>query len=166
MPDTSRRWLAGNALWLQAGWWGCVLGAQRPWLLLAVVIGLVVHVLFCQRRGTEIGVLLRVGLAGCLLDAGLGALGLFAFDQTPLPPWLALLWLVLSSGMRHSLGWMRRPLWRGAVIGLVGGPLAYLAGAPLAGVGLPWGALPTALVLAVVWAVWLLVCLRLATSTP
>lgn len=29
-------WLIANALWLQAGWWICVLGAQRPWLLLLV----------------------------------------------------------------------------------------------------------------------------------
>ncbi len=35
------RWLVANAVWLQAGWWICVLGAERPWLLLLVIAGVV-----------------------------------------------------------------------------------------------------------------------------
>jgi hypothetical protein len=41
----SRAWLIGNALWLQAGWWACVLGAQQRWLLLAVVVVWVIRAL-------------------------------------------------------------------------------------------------------------------------
>ncbi|MCU1732321.1 MULTISPECIES: DUF2878 domain-containing protein [unclassified Pseudomonas] len=158
----SRAWLLGNALWLQAGWWGCVLGAQRPWLLLPVLIGLLIHVRYCDNPKAELAALLRVGLAGCLLDSGLGAAGVFAFDQTPLPLWLALLWLVLASGMRHSLAWAAHPLGWGALLGLLGAPPAYLAGARLAGIELPLGNLNTALLLAPLWALWLPLCLRLA----
>ncbi|MCU1725098.1 DUF2878 domain-containing protein [Pseudomonas sp. 5P_5.1_Bac1] len=158
----SRAWLLGNALWLQAGWWGCVLGAQRPWLLLPVLIGLLIHVRYCDNPKAELAALLRVGLAGCLLDSGLGAIGVFAFDQTPLPLWLALLWLVLASGMRHSLAWAARPLWWGALLGMLGAPPAYLAGARLAGIELPLGNLNTALLLAPLWALWLPLCLRLS----
>ncbi|MGE7990106.1 DUF2878 domain-containing protein [Pseudomonas sp. NPDC089554] len=159
----SRAWLLGNALWLQAGWWACVLGPHHPWLLLAVLAGLALHLGLVSGRREELGVLLRVGVAGSLLDASLGALGVFDFDQQPLPMWLALLWLVLASGMRHSLVWARQPAWRGVLLGLFGGPAAYLAGAPLAGVGLPLGNLATALLLAPLWALWLPLCLRLAT---
>ncbi|WP_060512402.1 DUF2878 domain-containing protein [Pseudomonas sp. NBRC 111124] len=155
-----RGWLLGNALWLQAGWWLCVLGAHRPWLLLMVVIGLLLH-LWLSPRG-ELRVLLRVAAAGWLLDSTLGVLGVFSFRQWPLPLWLALLWLVLASGMRHSLAGLGQPAWLAALLGLMGGPLAYLAGARLAGVELPLGGLETALILAPVWALTLPLALRLA----
>lgn len=48
------------------------------------------------------------------------------------------------------------------LVGMVGGPLAYCAGAPLAGVALPLGIVGTALVLAPLWALWLPLALRLA----
>ncbi|OLS60253.1 DUF2878 domain-containing protein [Pseudomonas putida] len=155
-----RAWLVGNALWLQAGWWGCVLGARHSWLLWAVGVGLVVHLRFCPDWRAEVRVVLGVGLAGCVLDSLLCVFGVF--DFAPLPIWLALLWLVLASGLRHSLGWMRTPIWLGVVGGMIGGPLAYLAGARLAGVGLPLGNLGTVLVLAPLWALWFPICLRWA----
>ena len=158
----SRAWLLGNALWLQAGWWACVLGARHPWLLWGVVVGLLVHLWLCPDWRAELRVVFGGGLAGGVLDAGLGAAGIFDFAQWPLPLWLALLWLVLASGLRHSLAWARSPLWLGALCGMSGAPLAYLAGARLAGVGLPLGGLVTALVLAVVWGVWFPLCLRWA----
>ncbi|MDU9394780.1 DUF2878 domain-containing protein [Pseudomonas sp. zfem002] len=157
----TRAWLLGNALWLQAGWWGCVLGARYPGLLLGVLVGLLIHLCLCRRRIVEVRVLLMIGLAGCVLDALLGAVGVFDFAQRPLPVWLALLWLVLASGMRHSLAWLGRPVWLALLCGLVGGPLAYLAGARLTGVGLPLGMVVTAMVLGMVWAVWFPLCLWL-----
>jgi len=157
----SRRWLIGNALWLQAGWWACVLGAHRPWLLLIVPIGLAVHLRYCQHRNGEVRAMLLVAFAGCLLDSLLGALGVFAFAQWPLPLWLALLWLVLASGLRHSLAWAARPIWLGGLLGMVGGPLAYLAGARLAGVELPMGVPTTALILASVWVIVFPMALRI-----
>jgi hypothetical protein len=160
----SRTWLIANAVWLQAGWWVCVLGAHTPWLLALVPIGLALHLGYCHERRAELRALLAIGLAGCLLDSLLGALGVFAFAQWPLPGWLALMWLVLASGLRHSLAWAARPLWLGGLLGLFGGPLAYLAGARLAGVELPIGPLPTALLLAPIWAVAFPLMLRLARA--
>jgi len=146
------RWLVANAVWLQAGWWICVLGAERPWLLLLVIAGVAVHLRLCPDVTAEFRALLRVTLAGCVLDSVLGAMGVFGFGAWPLPLWLALLWLVLASGMRHSLAWAGRH-WRiGALLGALGGPLAYLGGARLADVALPLGALQTGLLLMPIWA--------------
>ena len=156
------RWQVANAVWLQAGWWVCVLGAERPWLLLLVIAGVVVHLRLCPDVNAEVKALLRVTLAGCVLDSALGILGVIAFDAWPLPLWLALLWLVLASGMRHSLAWIARDWRLGALLGAIGGPLAYLAGARLAGVGLPLGTLETGLLLAPIWAFTLPLLLRLA----
>ncbi|MBT2341192.1 MULTISPECIES: DUF2878 domain-containing protein [Pseudomonas] len=158
----ARGWMLGNALWLQVGWWACVLGAHRPWMLLIVPVGLAAHLWRCPQPGAEVRALLRVTLGGCLLDSLLGAVGVFRFDQQPLPVWLALLWLVLASGLRHSLAWIRRDDRLAALLGMLGGPPAYLAGAGLAGVDLPMGEVGTALLLAPVWALVLPLALRVA----
>jgi hypothetical protein len=160
----NRAWLIGNALWMQAAWWACVLSERHPWLLLPVAAGLLVHVAACPRPRDEATTLVCVAMAGCALDAGLGGLGVFDFAQRPLPLWLAVLWLVLASGLRHSLAWARHPIWYGALLGLCGGPLAYIAGASLADVGLPLGTLGTVLVLAPLWAAWMPFILRLAAA--
>jgi len=64
--------------------------------------------------------------------------------------------------MRHSLARAGRPPWRGALLGLLGGPLAYLAGARLAGIELPLGARYTGLILAPIWALVLPLALHFA----
>ena len=156
------RWLVANAVWLQAGWWICVLGAERPWLLLLVIAGVVVHLRLCPDVNAEVKALLRVTLAGCVLDSTLGALGVFGFDARPLPLWLALLWLVLASGMRHSLAWAGRHWQLGALLGALGGPLAYVGGARVAQVALPLGTLETGLLLMPIWALALPLLARLA----
>lgn len=127
-----------------------------------VPIGLALHLRYCQDRGAEVRALLWVTLAGCVLDSVLGTMGVFDFAQRPLPLWLALLWLVLASGLRHSLAWAARPLWLGALLGMLGGPLAYLAGARLAQVALPMGVMPTAIVLGMIWALVFPLALRVA----
>ncbi|KHK64742.1 membrane protein [Pseudomonas frederiksbergensis] len=160
----SRTALIANALWLQLGWWACVLGAHQPAWLAAVVVGLLVHLLRCPDPKAERLAMLRVGVSGMLLDWSLGVLGLFDFGDSPLPLWLALLWLVFASGLRHSLAWAGKKPWLGALAGAVGGPLAYCAGAPLAGVSLPLGTLGTALVLAPLWAIGLPLAVRLADA--
>ena len=157
-----RGWLIGNALWLQLGWWRGVLGAQHVALLAAVAAGLIAHLWLCRQRAGECQAILSVGAAGCVLDVLLGVLGLFDFYGEILPAWLALLWLVFASGLRHCLAWAATPTWRGSLLGAAGGPLAYCGGAALTGVGLPWGAGATAGVLALVWAAWLPLMLKLA----
>ncbi|CAH0230940.1 DUF2878 family protein [Pseudomonas mediterranea] len=157
-----KRWQVANALWLQIGWWICVLGAQHPWLLLLVPIGLALHLCLCRDFNAEVKALLRTALAGCVLDGLLGAFDVFRFDSWPLPLWLAFLWLVLASGLRHSLAWAGRPFWRGALLGAIGGPLAYVGGARMAYVDLPLGAMETGLLLSVVWALAFPLLVRIA----
>jgi hypothetical protein len=127
-----------------------------------VPFGLAVHLYLCASPGAEARALCRVALAGCLLDSLLGAIGVFGFTAWPLPLWLALLWLVLASGLRHSLAWAGRPFWLGASLGAVGGPLAYLGGARLAAVDLPLGPLVTGVLLMPLWAFAFPLLVRLA----
>jgi hypothetical protein len=143
-----------NAGLFQLGWFACVLGAQRPWLLLVAVACLLVHLLWLATRD-ELRLVLLTALLGWLLDSTLLNLGLFDFGggASVAPLWLALLWALFATTLRHCLAWTARPWWRASLLGAIGGPLSYLAGAELAGVGLAWGLLPSLLVLAGVWAV-------------
>jgi hypothetical protein len=147
-----------NAGLFQLGWWACVLSPRQPWLLAIALLCLAVHLIWLGRPG-EWRAVLAVALLGTLLDAALAALGLFAFE---LPPaWLILLWALLACTLGHSLAWSARPWWRAALLGALGAPPAYLAGAALAGIALPLGSLATLAVLAGVWAIVLPACHRL-----
>ena len=151
---TRRRRLLANAGLFQLGWFACVLGAQRPWVLAIALACLVAHMLWIAEDRHEWRALLMVAACGWLLDSALLNLGLFDFPGHTwlLPPWLALLWLLFASTLRHSLYWTARPWWLASLLGGVAGPLSYFAGARLAGVGLPLGVGPSLLVLGLIWA--------------
>lgn len=154
MPLTAPRSLILNALLFQLGWFACVFGAQRPWLLLLAGACLVAHFLWICSWREDGRLVLGVLLFGCLLDSSLLHLGVLAFpgDSPLLPGWLALLWALFATTLKHSLAWSARPWWLGALLGALGGPLSYYAGAQLADVGMPLGTWPTLAVLAGIWA--------------
>ncbi|MGY2169072.1 DUF2878 domain-containing protein [Pseudomonas gingeri] len=153
-----------NAGLFQLGWFACVLGAQRPWLLLIAMACLAAHLLWIADDRNEWRLLLQVATCGWVLDSALLHLGLFDFpgSQVVLPLWLAILWLLFASTLRHSLRWTARPWWLGSLLGACAGPLSYLAGAKLAGIGLPFGVWPSAVLLALIWAILLPLLHRLA----
>ncbi|PWB31392.1 DUF2878 domain-containing protein [Pseudomonas sp. SDI] len=154
-----------NAGLFQLGWFACVLGAQRPLLLLLALVCLGVHLAWLAEP-REWRLLLGVSLIGWLLDSALLQLGLFDFHRPGplLPAWLALLWPLFASTLRHSLAWSARPWWRASLFGALGGPLSYWAGSQLAGVGLPLGTSTSMLVLALLWALLLPLLQRLSRA--
>lgn len=146
--------LLANAILFQLGWFACVLGGDSPWLLV-VAVALVVHLFWVSSWAREGKLLLSVFLFGSALDSFLMHMGVFDFGETRtlIPLWLALIWLLLASTLDHCLAWSAQPWWRASLLGAIGGPLAYYAGAQLAGVGLPLGTTATITLLALVWAV-------------
>ncbi|MBC9249619.1 hypothetical protein A9179_04960 [Pseudomonas alcaligenes] len=160
MPLTAPRSLLLNALLFQLGWFACVFGAQRPWLLLIALGCLAAHFVWVTAWRAEWRLLAGVTLFGSVLDSSLQQLGVFDFaGSSPLLPlWLAMLWALFATTLSHSLAWTARPWWLGAVLGGLSGPLSYYAGARLAGVGLPLGSGATLTLLAAVWAAVLPLC--------
>lgn len=146
--------LLANAILFQLGWFACVLGGDGPWLLVAG-LALAVHLLWVSSWAAQGKLLLSVFLLGCAVDSFLLHLGVFDFGEprTLIPLWLALLWLLLATTLDHSLAWSARPWWRASLLGAIGGPLAYYAGAQLGGVQLPLGTATTLGLLALIWAV-------------
>lgn len=152
------RWqLLANALLFQLGWLACIFAAQQPWWLLGGLACLAAQLWLSHERQSDLRLVLAVTLLGSLLDSLLLNLGLFDFagDSWLLPAWLALLWALLATTLRHSLAWTARPWWLASLLGATSGPLSYYAGAQLAGVGLPLGTAPSLLLLGLLWAVWL-----------
>ena len=148
--------LLGNALLFQLGWLACVLGAHHPWLLWLAAACLVSHLTWLAQPG-ELRLIMAVSLCGWMTDSLLLILGVFDFagPRYLLPGWLALLWPLFASTLRHSLAWSARPWWLASLSGALGGPLSYWGGVNLAGVGLPLGTWPSLLILAAVWALLL-----------
>jgi len=133
----------GNILGYQAVWLIAVYGAgaerASPALCAAGVFA--AWQLACS---AEVRADLRlIGLAlvcGVLLDGSLALSGLvvYAAPAPALPPhgaplWILGLWTAFALTLNHSLSWLARRPPAAALLGVFGGPLAYLAAARLAG---------------------------------
>jgi len=143
-----------NAVLFQIGWFACVLGGNSFWLLVPIAI-LLVHLWLIGTWRTEGRLLMAVFALGCVLDSALVKIGLFDFGEAGrvIPLWLALLWPLLATTLRHCLAWTARPWWLASILGAIGGPASYVAGSHLTYVQLPLGVWPSALILAAIWAV-------------
>jgi len=123
----------------QAGWFACVLGAANgyAWLALpAVAVVVAVHLLAARRTSPEAGLLLICLVIGLLFESLLLRTGWVAYaDSNPssgiAPLWIAVMWMLFATTLNRSLGWLRgRPL-LACLLGVIGGPLSYLAGESL-----------------------------------
>lgn len=156
--------LVANVVAFQLGWLACVLGAAagRPWLgpLVALPV-LAFHLRSAARPTVELALLAAAGLTGLVLDSLLVLAGRLAFTQGVLAPglapyWMVALWLLFATTFNVSLRWLRIRPAIAALLGAVGGPLAYLAGARVG----------AAEVLEPAWATHLAVALAYALATP
>jgi hypothetical protein len=166
-----------NMALYQAGWFAVVLGAahRRPWPGLATALALfAIHVLAARARRDELLLGLVAGALGYCVDTFLQGVGVLAFDTGRVvpwlaPPWLIALWLQFATLLRFSLLWLdRRPALAG-LLGLVGGPVAFLSGSRLGAVTFPAGTPIALAALGLVWAtvtpLLLAVAARLGTRT-
>lgn len=150
-----------NYVGLQIGWLACALGAARgyPWVGLLVVAGhLVIHLLWTQNRRREIVFLLLVALLGTAVDSAQKAGGLLNYASDAPWPWLAPLWItamwvLFATALTTSLRWLQGRVWLAAALGAVFGPLSYVAGERLDGIGFNYGFWFTVLAMGVIWAV-------------
>jgi hypothetical protein len=134
--------LALNFVFFQLGWFASVIGAanQLPWIGPAVVALVVAWHLHTAERATEEALLIVLCAAiGVLFDSLLVALGWVQYPSGMLAPWLAPywiigMWILFATTLNFSLRWLRGRAWLGAVLGLTGGPLSYVAGAELGGI--------------------------------
>ncbi len=143
----------------QAGWLACVLGAARgaPLAGAGMAMALVaLHLGLARCRSDEIRLVLAAAALGTAVDSAQQAAGLLAFPAGGgvawlCPVWITVLWAQLATTLHFCLGWLARRPGLAAVLGAVGGPLAFRAGAALGAVSFPAGQGAALLSLAAVW---------------
>jgi hypothetical protein len=149
-----------NFLIFQAGWLVCVMGAARglPWLgFVFVVPALALHLHWANRPRTETRLLLVCALSGLIFDSLLLASGWVDFPNGwwlpgAAPYWMACLWLLFATTLNLSMSWLHGRPFAAAILGAIGGPLAYLAGERLGAISLIQPA-PALIALSVGWGI-------------
>lgn len=152
--------ILANAALFQAGWLAGVLGAANGlWWLglasLAVVAPLQIR-LHADAR-TAIGVGLVVGVVGAGADIALWGFGVLRLSADAGPawlfaPWVLGLWINFALTLRVAFRWLEgRPVVC-ALLGALGGPVTYGAGAKLGAVTLGDSAVASLLIIAGEWA--------------
>ncbi len=165
----ARTTLLANVLLFQAGWFACVLGAANgaAWLGPAVAAAAVGwHLARAAAPRPEAALIGVAALAGLAFETALVHSGWLHFDPAGMPfealaPfWMVALWALFATTLNVSLRALHGR-WRvAALLGAVGGPLAYAGGArlgalewvdataALAAIGIGWAVLTPLLLLA------------------
>jgi len=133
--------LVVNIAAFQAGWLACVLGAANGYPLAGplVVLGVVsIHLAMAARANRELILILLAGMLGAILDSALLRTGWLTYPNGMIlagtaPYWLVAMWLSFATTLNVSLRWLRGRAWAALILGAVGGPISYLAGARLGG---------------------------------
>jgi hypothetical protein len=144
---------------MQVGWFACVIGAARgyPWLGPAIVfVGLAIHVRTQPEaaRVKEVLVLALAAVFGFLVDTALLRAGVTSVVGAAVsPPWLVALWpnLAAATARGGSLGSLERRPILGVLLGMLGGPCAYDAGARLGAIGLAESRLGALVIIGAAW---------------
>lgn len=161
-------WLL-NLLGFQLAWLAVVLTAARgqPWIGTLVVLAFATwHLTRVRPYRSEALLLALAALAGLVFDSLLLGAGWVDFSVgMPVaglaPYWMVALWINFAMVLNVSLRWLQgRTLWA-ALLGAVGGPLAYWGGAGLGAMVLLQAG-PALLALALGWAVLTPLLLALA----
>ncbi len=130
-------WAVNIALF-QVGWWGVVLAAasgQAVWGVLLVALLAVVHLQRTGWQAREFQLLLAVALIGLAYDSLLSWLGWVSYAGSApgslAPLWMVALWVNFALTLNGALAPLAQRPGLAALLGALGGPLAYWAGAGL-----------------------------------
>lgn len=156
------------------GWFSCVLGAARgmTWLGPAVVFILfLLHLALAPGRSRELRLAVIAAGAGFAVDTALIAAGVFTpvHKLLPLPlspPWLVFLWANFATTLNICLKLLHGHPVLSALLGAIGGPAAYYAGARLGAIQLHNQVGFSIAVLAVVWGIAVPGLFRISAAIP
>ena len=126
-----------NIIGFQASWWGCVLGVQAgmtylgPFLMFSF---LAVHIIRILDNYSELKLIILFGFIGTVIDTGMAYFGILIYNGTYFPDtyiaplWITSMWCGFSATVNHSLSWLHNRYIASAALGVISGPLSYLAG--------------------------------------
>ena len=128
-----------NALIFQMGWWTCIVGVamnhEIPALLFCCAL-VWIHLYCSAIRTTEIKLAFSAWILGVVIDTAFQYASVIKFYGWALgefsPFWLWMLWILFALTLNSSLSILTKsPLIFSALLGLILGPLTYIAGAKL-----------------------------------
>ncbi len=134
--------LLANIVIYQVCWLACILGGANDLPLAgvaAVALAVAWHLRLADAPRAEIALLVVAGLAGAVWDSLLVAAGWLVYPSGTLiagtaPYWIVALWVGFATTFNVSLRYFKPRLALAAMLGAIGGPLAFLAGERLGGV--------------------------------
>ena len=149
-----------NAALYQAGWVACTLGAAHglPWVGPICAAAIVAwHLARARRPSDELRLVVLAGCAGLVFETALLQTGWIAYADgaaagSIAPPWMVALWALFATTFNLSLRALRERFAIAAVLGAVGAPAAYYAGARLGALDLLAPA-PALAAIAIGWAI-------------
>jgi hypothetical protein len=132
-----------NFIAYEAVWFATVYSAGHDRTLpgvLAAIVFACMQLTVSRQRAADFRLIAVALLVGTVLDGVLAMSGVVEYSSTApaVPPggaplWILTLWASFALTFNHSLRWLRgRPL-SGAVLGAIGGPLAYVSSSRLSG---------------------------------
>jgi len=138
--------VALNAALYQAGWFACVLGAVHGHASVGIVAAVAIigwHLASAPQPGREAALIALCAVAGALFETLLVRGGWVRYDTAATfldgaaPVWMIMLWAMFATTLNVSLRTLRDHVALAALLGLVGGPLAYYGGVRLGAIAFP-----------------------------
>ena len=126
-----------NIVGFQASWWGCVLGVKAGMIYLGPILMLTflaIHVVRILDKYAELKLIILFGFIGTLIDTSMAYFGILTYNGTYFPDtniaplWITSMWCGFSATVNHSLSWLHNRYAASAILGIISGPLSYLAG--------------------------------------
>lgn len=150
-----------NIVAFEAGWFACAFSTAKGFPILGItVIALLaaLHLALSPSRNGEAKLLMLVGGIGILADSTLIAFGAFRLDPNIVPPLMIPLWsfafhLNFATTLRTSLSWLGHLRLRSAILGGVGGSLAFEAGRRLHAIEFSDSSWTSLSLIALAWAI-------------
>ncbi|MDH4175573.1 MAG: DUF2878 domain-containing protein [Betaproteobacteria bacterium] len=135
----TRMAFALNIVLFQVGWFACVLGAAHGYAWAGALAALAIvawHVARASDPRREAALVAFAAALGVVFESLLVQSGWIRFGAGVLVEgaatyWMVALWALFATTLNVSLRALRAHAWLAALLGTVGGPLAYYAGARL-----------------------------------
>lgn len=133
-----------NFLLYQVAWFGCVMGAAAGQPMVGVGLSILIiglHLAWSTAPMTELRIILLTGIIGGLWETLIVQQDWVRYQGLTwagLPPlWIVALWLGFATTFNSSLRWLQPRTGLASLLGLIGGPLAWVAGERLGALQLP-----------------------------
>lgn len=126
-----------NLAMFKVGWLACVLGAAAgmPWLgLLAVGVACAINVASARIKSKTLLLLISAALIGLAWESFMVISGWLDYRQSGhtgvlAPYWIVAMWVLFATTLNIGFSWLKGRLVLAGLLGGVGGPMAFAAGA-------------------------------------